>query len=166
VQFDPATGLDEKLSDYVGRINLTPANWLDLRYRFRLDKNDLSYVRNEVEMVTGPPRVRFDLGYLMLEDDPALQSLREREEIRGGVSLQVLDSLSLRLATRYDLSEDRSISDQLGLLYVHPCLQLLAGIERLNTSDRDAEGTTTISFRVILRNLGEIGTDADLMAGG
>jgi LPS-assembly protein len=102
----------------------------------------------------------------MLEDDPALQSLREREEIRGGISLQVLDSLSLRLATRYDLSEDRSISDQLGLLYVHPCLQLLAGIERLNTSDRDAEGTTTISFRVILRNLGEIGTDADLMAGG
>ena len=76
------------LSDYVGRINLTPADWLDLRYRFRLDKNDLTYVRNEVEMVTGPPRVRFDLGYLMLEDDPALQSLREREEIRGGVSLQ------------------------------------------------------------------------------
>ena len=139
VQFDPATGLEDDLSDYVGRINLTPADWLDLRYRFRLDKSDLTYVRNEVEMVTGPPRVRFDLGYLMLEDDPALQSLREREEIRGGISLRLLDSLSLRLSTRYDLAEDRSISDQFGLFYIHPCLQLLAGVERLNTSDRDAE---------------------------
>ena len=110
--------------------------------------------------------MRFDLGYLMLEDDPALQSLREREEIRGGISLRLLDSLSLRLSTRYDLAEDRSISDQFGLFYIHPCLQLLAGVERLNTSDRDAEPTTTISFRVILKNLGEIGTDADLMGAG
>ena len=86
VEFDPATGLDAKLSDYVGRIDFTPAEWLDVRYRFRLDKNDLTYVRNEVEVVTGPPRVRFDVGYLMLQDDPALQSLREREEIRGGLS--------------------------------------------------------------------------------
>jgi LPS-assembly protein len=166
VEFDPATGLEDDLSDYVGRINLTPADWLDLRYRFRLDKNDLTYVRNEVEMVTGPPRVRFDVGYLMLEDDPALQSLREREEIRGGLSIGLLDSLSLRFATRYDLTADRSISEQLGLFYVHPCLQLVAGVERLNTSDRDAEPTTTISFRVILKNLGEIGTDADLMGAG
>ena len=117
-------------------------------------------------MVTGPPRVRFDVGYLMLEDDPALQSLREREEIRGGLSIGLLDSLSLRLATRYDLAADRSISEQLGLFYVHPCLQLVAGVERLNTSDRDAEPTTTISFRVTLKNLGEIGTDADLLGAG
>ena len=56
VQFDPNTGLADNLSDYVGRINLTPADWLDLRYRFLLDQADLKYVRNEVEMVVGPPR--------------------------------------------------------------------------------------------------------------
>jgi LPS-assembly protein len=165
-QFDPTTGLDEKLSDYVGRVNLTPADWLDLRYRFLLDQNNLSYVRNELEMVTGPPRVRFDVGYLMLKNDPAVQSTQEREQIRGGISLGVLDSLSLRATTTYDLAEDRSISDQLGLIYTHPCLQLLAGVERRNTGDRDAEPTTSISFRVILKNLGEIGTDADLFGGG
>jgi LPS-assembly protein len=31
VEFDPSTGLDDNLSDYVGRIDLTPADWLDLR---------------------------------------------------------------------------------------------------------------------------------------
>jgi LPS-assembly protein len=159
VEFDPSTGLDEKLSDYVGRIDLTPTDWLDLRYRFRLDKNDLTYVRNELGVAVGPPRFRFDVGYLMLEDDPALQSLREREEIRGGVSLGVSESLSLRATTRYDLAEDRTVSQQFGLVYTHPCLQLAAGVERRNTSDRDAEDSTTFSLRVTFKYLGAIGVD-------
>jgi LPS-assembly protein len=166
VQFDPSTGLDERLSDYVGRIDVAPTDWMDLRYRFRLDKNDLSYVRNELGVSITRPRVRFDLGYLMLEDDPALQSLREREEIRGGIALRVLDSLSLRATNRYDLAADRTISWQVGLVYTHPCLQIAAGVERRNTNDRDAEDTTTTSFRVTFKNLGEIGADADLFGSG
>jgi LPS-assembly protein len=159
VEFDPSTGLDDNLSDYVGRIDLTPADWLDLRYRFRLDKNDLTYVRNELGVIVGPPRLRFDVGYLMLEDDPALQSLREREEIRGGVSVGVSESLSLRATTRYDLAEDRTVSWQFGAVYTHPCLQLAAGVQRRNTSNRDAEDSTTFSLRVTFKYLGEIGAD-------
>jgi LPS-assembly protein len=158
--------LDEKLSDYVGRVDLFPTDWLDLRYRFRLDKNDLTYVRNELGVSVTRPRVRFDLGYLMLEDDPALQSLREREEIRGGISVRLLDSLSLRGTSRYDLAADRTVSWQFGMVYTHPCLQLAAGVERRNTSNRDAEDTTTVSFRIVFKNLGEIGTDTDLFGGG
>ncbi|MGH6899456.1 MAG: LPS-assembly protein LptD [Geminicoccaceae bacterium] len=165
-EFDPSTGLDEKLSDFVGRVNLTPAPWLNLRYRFRLDKNDLTFVRNELGVVTGPPRVRFDVSYLMLEDDPALQSLRGREEIRAGVSLRPLDSLSLRALTRYNLAEDRIVSHQLGLIYTHPCLQLAAGVERRNTTNRDAEDSTTFSVRLTFRHLGEIGVDSLSVGGG
>ena len=149
-----------------GRIDVAPTDWLDLRYRFRLDKNDLTYVRNELGVSVTRPRFGFNLGYLMLEDDPALQSLREREEIRGGVSVRLLDSLSLRATNRYDLAADRTVSWQVGLVYIHPCLQLAAGVERRNTRDRDAEDTTTISLQVVFRNLGGIGTDADLFGAG
>ena len=159
VEFDPTTGLDEKLSDFVGRVDLTPADWLELRYRFRLDRKDLTFVRNEVGVLAGPPRVRFQVGYLMLEDDPALQSLREREEIRGGVSLGVTDWLSLRALTRYNLAEDRAVSHQLGVVYTHPCVQIAAGAERRNTSDRDAEDSTTFSLQVTFKYLGEIGAE-------
>ena len=162
VQFDPSTGLDEKLSDYVGRIDFSPTDFLDVRYRFRLDKNDLTYVRNELGGGLGLPRARFDLGYLMLEDDPALQSLREREEIRGGATLRLLDSLSVRGTGRYDLAADRTVSWQIRMVYSHPCLQLGVGVERRNTNDRDAEDTTTVFFRVAFKNLGEIGTGAEL----
>jgi LPS-assembly protein len=165
-EFDPSTGLDEKLSDYVGRVDLTPADWLDLRYRFRLDKNDLSFVRNELAVALGPPRLRVSVGYLMLEDDPALQSLREREEIRGGIAVGVSDSLSLRATTRYDLARDRAVSHQLGLIYTHPCVQIAAGVERRNTSNRDAEDTTAFSLRVTFKYLGEIGADTISVGGG
>jgi LPS-assembly protein len=159
VEFDPSTGLDQKLSDYVGRVDLTPAEWLNVYYRFRLDRNDLTFVRNEVGVLTGPRRVRFNVNYMMLEDDPALQSLREREEIRAAVALGISDSLGLRAATRYNLAADRPVSHQLGLVYTHPCLQLIAGVERRNTSDRDAEDSTTFSVRLTLKHLGEIGAE-------
>ena len=166
VEFDPTTGLDERLSDYVGRVDLSPTDWLDVNYRFRLDKNDLTYVRNELGVGVRLPRASFSLGYLMLEDDPALQSLREREEIRGGLSLRVFDWLTLRAAERYDLAADRTVSWQVGMIYTHPCLQLLAGVERRNTNNRDAEDTTTISVRIVLKNLGEIGSETGLFGAG
>jgi LPS-assembly protein len=159
IEFDPSTGLDERLSDYVGRVNLTPANWLDLSYRFRLDKNDLTYVRNELGAAIGPPRVRLSVGYLMLEDDPALQSLREREEIRGGIAVRATDWLSMRATARYDLAADRTISWQYGMVYTHPCLQVAAGVERRNTTNRDAEDSTTFSVRFTFKHLGDIGAD-------
>jgi LPS-assembly protein len=165
-EFDPSTGLDTKLSDYVGRIEYTPGEWLTTRYRFRLDRDDFSFIRNEFGATIGPPRVRFAVDYLMLQDDPALQTLRQREEITAGLLLRISESLAIRAQTRQNLEADTTIFHKFGLIYTHPCLQLAAGVERRNTNDRDAEDTTTVSFRVTLRNLGEIGADADLFGSG
>jgi hypothetical protein len=51
------------------------------------------------------------------------------------------------------------VSWQLGGVYTHPCLQLIAGVERRNTNNRDAEDSTTFSVRVTLKYLGEIGAE-------
>jgi LPS-assembly protein len=110
--------------------------------------------------------VRFAVDYLMLQDDPALQTLRQREEITAGLLLRISESLAIRAQTRQNLEADTTIFHKFGLIYTHPCLQLAAGVERRNTNDRDAEDTTTVSFRVTLRNLGEIGADADLFGAG
>ena len=161
-EFDPSTGLDAKLSDYVGRIDFTPGEWLNARYRFRLDREDFEFVRNEVDVSVGPPQVRFGINYLMLQDDPALQTLRKREEITAGLWFRISDSLALGAQTRRNLEADTTIFHKFGLIYTHPCLQLIGGVERRNTDDRDAEDTTTFSFRVTLRHLGEFGQDPEL----
>jgi LPS-assembly protein len=161
-EFDPSTGLDTKLSDYVGRIDFTPGAWLDARYRFRLDQEDFQFIRNEVGVYLGPPEVRFGINYLMLRDDPALQSLRKREEITAGLWFRISDSFALAAQTRRDLVADTPIFQKFGLVYTHPCLQVIAGVERSNTNDRDAEETTTFSFRVTLKHLGQLGEGTDL----
>jgi LPS-assembly protein len=165
-EFDPSTGLDTKLSDYVGRVDFTPGHWLDARYRFRLDREDFEFVRNEVGVYLGPPQVRFGINYLMLRDDPALQTLRKREEITAGLWLRMSDSLALAAQTRRNLEADTTIFHKFGLVYTHPCLQLIAGVERSNTNDRDAEDTTTFSFRVTLKHLGQLGEGTDLFGPG
>jgi LPS-assembly protein len=161
-EFDPSTGLDAKLSDYVGRVDFTPAAWLGARYRFRIDREDFEFVRNEVDVSAGPPQVRVAINYLMLRDDPAQQTLRRREEITATAWFRIFDSVALAAQTRRNLEADTTIFHKLGLVYTHPCLQIVGGVERSNTNDRDAEDTTTFSFRVTLRHLGEVGQDPDL----
>ena len=75
----------------------------------------------------------FDVSYLSLEDDPALETGRSREEITAGVVAGVLPPLSLRAQTRRNLEEDAGIWHKFGFVYRHPCLKLVAGVERENT---------------------------------
>ena len=116
-------------------------------------------------MVTRPAARAFRSGLPDAGGRSRAADLRKREEIGAGSRSASWISLSLRLAHPVRLGGRSHHIRKFGLVYVHPCLQVIAGVERLNTNDRDAEDTTTFSFRVTLKNLGEIGTDADLMGG-
>ena len=163
-QFDADTGLDGHFTDYVGRIEATPAPWFAGRYRFRLDRDTLAPVRNEVRAGIGPSRLRFDVNYLSLEDDPSVseEEFREREEITAGLQLGLGGGLTVRAQTRRDLKEDRTVANTYGLIYRHPCLVLIGGVEQQFTEDRDAGDGTTISLRLTFQNLGEVGGETSV----
>ena len=160
--FDPRSGLDSDFSDYVGRIDLTPDPWLNIRYRFRLDKNSLELLRNEVRAFIGPRQLRFDVNYLSLEDDPQAENFRVREEITAGVLVRPTARLSLRAETRRNLNQDRTVAHNFGLVYRNPCLLLVAAVEKRFTRNRDAGGGTTFTMRVTFQHLGELMADSGL----
>lgn len=164
-QFDADSGLDGRFTDYVGRIELTPTPWLQSRYRFRLDRDTLAPVRNEVRASLGPSRLRLSVNYLSLEDDPSVseEEFREREEITAGLQLGLGGGLTVRAQTRRDLRADRTVANTYGLIYRHPCLVLIAGIEQQFTEDRDAVDGTTISLRLTFQNLGEVGGETSVV---
>ena len=60
--FAEGSGLEDKLSDIVGRVQVQPLEDLDLLYRFRLDKDDFTAQRNEVEVVVGQPALNLNLS--------------------------------------------------------------------------------------------------------
>ena len=159
--FDSRSGLDGTLSDYVGRVQLTPHPWFATAYRFRLDNDTFTPERNEVQASLGPQRLRFNVNFLSLEDDPDVleETFDDRKEITAGVLVGLTETIAVRGQTRRDLEEDSTIASTFGLVYRHPCLLVVAGVERRFTEDRDARAETSVSVRLSFQNLGEFSAD-------
>ena len=167
--FGTSSGLNQDFSDFVGGLNLEPAQWLRLGYRFRLDADSLSLERNELESRFGLDPVLFDINYLSLNDDPdvlqELDDLRAREEIRAGVLVRLNRAFAVRAQTRRNLEASQTIANNFGLIYRNPCLLLVAGFEQRFTQNRDASDVSILTVRVALTNLGEFGAESSLLGG-
>ena len=154
--FPDGSGLEDELSDIVGRVEVRPSEWLDVGYRFRLDKSSSTFRRSDLTLGFGPPRLRFDIQYLRLSDELPEQDLRRRQELVAGVRLQMLDSLAVGVRTRRDLEEDRTVSTQYGLIYTNPCLVLVAGLEQSFNQLGELDDEVTFQLRVTFRGLGNV----------
>jgi LPS-assembly protein len=153
------SGLDQTLSDYVGAIQLRPADTLDLAYRFRLTKQDLKLARSDLTLGLGPPRLRFNIKYIKLDSESSYRdqgSQFGRKEIIAGVRYQMFDSLALAAQTRRDLKEDATIANTFGLVYTNPCLVLVAGLQKDFTEQGELDKPLTFTVRLILTNLGQV----------
>ncbi len=153
--FAAGSGLEENVSDLVGRVEVSPAEYLDLIYRFRLDRDDFSSRRTEVGFAVGPEWLRFNLGFLSLDDGPAdLQALGKREEIDMSARAQLNPYWSVTAHTRRDLSNSDTINVGAGLAYQDECVFVGVEVERNFTQDRDFEPETVVKFVIKLKNLG------------
>jgi LPS-assembly protein len=163
----PGTGLSDRWSDVVGRTNLRIGRNIAFTHRFRLDKESLAVRRNEVDATVGGRRTYATIGYLRLDRnvDPAIEDLRDREEIRLGGRVQVARNWSIFGSTVVDLtsSEEDPLSTtdgfspvrhRLGILYDDDCIELGITWRRDYETTFDVQRGNTFLFRVALRNLG------------
>lgn len=161
------TGLSDRLSDIVGRTTVQYGSFLTLTHRFRLDKNNLAFHRNEVDATIGSRKTYITAGYLRLNRniDTSIEDLRDREEVRLGGRVQFARYWSLFGSTVIDLtghSEDPiSVSDgfqpvrhRIGLLYDDDCIELGITWRRDYQSTGDARSGNTFLLRLALKNLG------------
>jgi LPS-assembly protein len=163
--FPAGSGLEDKVSDIVGRVDLRPAELLDIGYRFRVDKTSLDFRRSDLTLAFGPPRLRFDIQYLRLSEEleeASADDLDRREEIVLGLRYQVLDSLAVGVRTRRDLEEDRTVTTQYGLVYTNPCLVLVAGLEQSFTRRGELDDEVRFKVSVTFRGLGDLAASTDV----
>jgi LPS-assembly protein len=152
--FDPQSGLERERSDYVGRIDLRPGRYLDLIHRFRLDRNDLSFRRNEVSLWAGTEDYNVEIGYVRLADDQIASTLGPREEITGRTYLTLSDNWAFQAGARRDLEDSEMIQSFAGLIYEDECTEIELSYRRRFTRDRDIEPSTAVMLRVRLTSLG------------
>ena len=167
--FGTDTGLDDHFSDIVGRVEISPTQYVNALSRFRLDKDDLTPKRNEVEATVGVPKFRLKVNYLSMDQqnltdilDPE-DEFRDREEITVGFLSQVTKRWRFGADTRRDLtSNGGSLRHRAFLSYEDECFQFQVDYARTFTRDRDVKPSDTILFRVVFNTLGEVGTSTGL----
>ncbi len=153
--FATQTGLSGTRSDYVGRLDLLPTNYLDITQRFRLGVDDLSLKENEIVASLGPSRVKFNIGYLKATGDLTDASLPDREEIYSSTAVRLDEYWSVSGTIRRNLlSGGNTISQGAALSYRDECLIASLLFNERFTRDRDIAPSTSINFVIQLLNLG------------
>jgi LPS-assembly protein len=140
---------------------------LSFTHRFRLDKDNAAVRRNEVDATFGGRQTYATIGYLRLnrDIDPAIEDLRDREEIRVGGRIRFASYWSIFGSTVIDLTnaEEDPFSDadgyepvrhRLGIGYDDECIEIGFTWRRDYETTGDFRRGNTFLFRIALKNLG------------
>jgi LPS-assembly protein len=165
--FPDGTGLNDRLSDIVGRTTIRFRDVVTLTHRYRLDKDGFALRRNEVDATIGNDRTYALIGYLRLNRNisTALEDLRDREEIRVGGRVQVSRYFSVFGSATVDLTdaaEDptslangyQPVRHRLGIAYTDDCLDIGLTWKRDYDTSGDAQRGDSFLLRLAFRNLG------------
>jgi LPS-assembly protein len=161
------TGLSGQFSDIVGRTTLRWRDAVAFTHRFRLDKNNLAFRRNELNATIGDSRSYAMVGYMQLNRgiDTGIEDLRDREELQLGGRLQFARYWSLFGSTVVDLTDQREdpttladgyqpVRHRVELLYEDDCIQIGASWRRDYVDTGDKRRGNSFLLRLALKNLG------------
>lgn len=153
--FMDAINDDEKFSDYVGRVYASPNKYLDLNYRFRLDKDDYELKYSELGASVGADILRVYTSYIYLQPNQnSYYNAEDRKELYFSVSSKVTQNWSVNVYDRIDLTKGGGELEHGGqLVYEDECLQLAFVAKRYNydnpTLDDDYEFGITFFFKTL-----------------
>ena len=149
------SGIEEKLSDVVGRVQFVPLQDLDLTYRTRLDKDDFSFRRNEIGVHAGPPILDLDLRYALVKSVPVQSEFGNREELTWRLGSRLSRYWSVFGGQRIDLEANETRQSRIGIDYRDECFVIQGVVERNFFSDREIEPETAFFITVSFKYLGE-----------
>jgi len=161
------TGLSDRLSDIVGRVQVRYKDFVAFTHRFRLDKDNLAVRRNEIDATIGSRKTYAEIGYLRLNRNvtAGVEDLKDIEEIRLGGRILIARHWSLFGSTNIDLtgrdddptstlSGFEPVRHRLGIAYEDDCVQLGFTWRRDYRTSGDAQRGNSYQLRLVFKNLG------------
>ena len=160
------TGLSDRFSDIVGRVEVRFRDFVSLTHRFRLDKDNFAVRRNEIDATIGSRQTYALLGYLRLNRDiTSVEDLQDREEARVAGRVQFAKFWSAFGSAVVDLTnraEDplsqsdgfQPIRHRIGVAYEDDCLTLGLTWKRDYQDTGDATRGNSYLLTLAFKNLG------------
>jgi LPS-assembly protein len=161
---------------------LQPAPYLDLIYRFRLDKKTLDSRSQEIGLNIGPQSLRVGANFLLMPPqqqsdvvtNPATgQSILygKREQLvlnatakltrywslTGSETVNLTNSTNLVNGVATPQSSNSSIYATLAGVYQDECMAFIAAVTQSGIRNGDVTPGVSVMFSVVFKNLGEIG---------
>lgn len=176
---DKSQGFGRRPSDYVGRIEARPLDWVDLNYRFRYDQKTWSPRVSEVGGSIGPAIAKLAVDYTFLSKHQVISVQQTRKtdkkepatpkkdfnQIKLSLSSQLTKTWSLTAMVRQNLKKNenapRTLEKGIGALYRDDCFGLGFSIKRQYYKDRDLEPATIFLVTLFLKNIGDFNYSFD-----
>jgi LPS-assembly protein len=165
--FPDGTGLTDRWSDIVGRTRVRFGSFIDLTHRYRLDKDNLSPRRNELDLTIGSYETYAQIGYLRLDRDisASIEDLRDKEELRLAGRVKFARYWSIFGSTVVDLTgadeDPLSLADgyepvrhRLSLTYEDECLEVGVSWKRDYERIGEFRKGNTFALRFSLKGMG------------
>jgi len=177
-----ASGAATRLSDVVGRFVLSPSSYLDLIYRFRLDKSTLSNRTQEVGLNAGPQSLRVGVNYLLVPAQlqnqvvtnpvtgqnvlfgkrqqlsvTATAKLTRYWSLTGTETINLTNSTNVINGISTPQSSSTSIYATLAAVYQDECMAFISSVTQSGIRSGDVTPGVSVMFSVVFKNLGEIG---------
>jgi LPS-assembly protein len=184
------SGAENRLSDVVGRVVLSPVSYLDLIYRFRFDTSPFADRVQQVGVNAGPQSLRVSGSFIYLP--PQMQSqvvtnpatgqnvlYGKREQLTFNLTAKLTHYWSLQAAQTINLTNSTtfvngvatpsasgaSLYASLSAIYQDECMAFIGSVTQSGIRNGDVTPGVSVLFSVVFKNLGEIGgTVAELGA--
>ena len=152
---------DSNFSDFVGRINAEPNEYLNLNYRFRLDKDSLDAKYSELGVGVGPAFLRAYASYIFLQGNTYYNQLySERKELYTSISSELSQFWSVSIYNLQDMTEDSKGSLEHGgsVIYEDECLKWVTSVKKYNSSNPDLKNNYEFGTTFYLKTIGSFGS--------
>ncbi len=162
--FDLNSGLGTTSSDYVSGLYLQAAKYLSLTGQARFNQETFALMRTDLGSTANVGPVDLMINYAEVAPDAVTPDVitpttkndnqDRRQEILGKGTLNLTDTWALIGALRYDLQNEQTISDGVGLQYKDDCLTLAVTYEQTNIKDQDIQPEQRVTVNLALKYLG------------
>lgn len=152
-EFRSGTGIDDDLTDLVGRLQFRPLNGVDLSYRFRFDAEDVDFQRHEARASYFNPYFAVSSSYAFIAGDGI--EFDDREQVSGYARANLSDYWSVNARSSYDLAGSRLLSVGGGFRYLDECFDMSFDATYAPGGDtEESEGEVNVLLTIAFRNLG------------
>lgn len=157
--FEKEQGFGRRASDYVGRIEANPFDWLSLNYRFRLDQKSLKQRVSEVGGSIGPSIAKLSGDYVFISKHAGTADKKDFNQLSLTLSSQIMKYWTVVGILRHNLQKKENgggpLERGIGLTYRDDCFALGFSVKRQFYKDRDLRPGTIFLVTLFLKNIGD-----------